>query len=55
MFRTNIVVHYQERGLIYFITQFGTISILSRAPDDERLDSLETCKADKKLWNKNWL
>jgi hypothetical protein len=24
-------------------------------PDDERLDSFETCRADKKLWNKNWL
>ena len=27
-------------------------NILCRAPDDERLDSLETCTADKKLWNK---
>ena len=28
-------------------------SILCRAPDDERLDSFEACRADKKLWNKN--
>ena len=27
-------------------------SILCRAPDDERLDSFETCRADKNLWNK---
>ena len=27
-------------------------SVLCRAPDDERLDSFETCRADKKLWNK---
>ena len=25
MFRTNLVVHHQERGIIYCITQFGTI------------------------------
>ena len=70
MFRTNLVVHHHEHGIIYCITQFGTIgtivqsslqdftncamqySILCRAPDDERLDSFETCRADKKLWNK---
>ena len=27
--------------------------MLCRAPDDEGLDSFETCRADKKLWNKN--
>ena len=26
--------------------------MLCRAPGDERLDSFETCRADKKLWNK---
>ena len=26
--------------------------MLRRVPDDERLDSFETCRADKKLWNK---
>ena len=25
MFRTNLVVHRQKRGIIYCITQFGTI------------------------------
>ena len=30
-------------------------SILCCAPDDERLDSFETCRADKKLWNKKLL
>ena len=25
MFRTNLVVHHQERGIIYCITQFCTI------------------------------
>ena len=70
MFRTNLMVHHQEHGVIYSITQFGTIvqaslaaikhysitvqySILCRAADDERLDSFETCRADKKLWNIN--
>ena len=36
MFRTNLVIHHQEQ----------------RAPDDEWLDSFETCSAAKKLWNK---
>ena len=71
MFRTNLVVHHQEHGIIYCITQYNwynrynragesrhacTIvpivlcvqySILCRAPDDERLDSFETCRTDK--------
>ena len=62
MFRTNLVVHHQEHDVTYCVTQFGTIgtivqaslvaskqldSILYRALDDERLDSLETCRADK--------
>ena len=49
MFRTNRVVHRQERGIIYCITQFGTLCC---AAVDERLYSFETCRADKKLWNK---
>ena len=53
MFRTIPVVHHQKQGIIYCITQFGTIDTLYRAPDDGGLDSFETCKADKKLWNKN--
>ena len=61
MFRTNLAVHHQQHGIIYCITQFGTIGTIvqaslaasSRASDDERLDSFETCRADKKLWNKN--
>ena len=68
MFRTNLVVRHQEHGIIYCITQFGTVGtiVLSgesscfeaarlarTAPDDERLDLFETCRADKKLWNKN--
>ena len=28
MFRTNIVVHHQEHGIIYCITQFGTIGTI---------------------------
>ena len=31
MFRTNLVVHHQERGIIYCITQFGTIGTIVRA------------------------
>ena len=37
---------------MYCITQFGTIGTLFCAPDGERLDSFETRRADKKLWNK---
>ena len=64
----NLVVHHREHGIIYCITQFGTIgtivlystivpivlynAVLCRASDDEQLDSFETCTADKKLWNK---
>ena len=32
---------------MYCITQFGTIGTLFCAPDDERLDSFETGRADK--------
>ena len=58
MFRTSLAVHHQQHGIIYCITQFGTIGtiVLSgecSAADDERLDLFETCRADKKLWNKN--
>ena len=28
MFRKNLVVHHQERGIIYCITQFGTIGTI---------------------------
>ena len=28
MFRTNLVLHYQEHGIIYCITQFGTIGTI---------------------------
>ena len=28
MFRTNLVVHHQEHGVIYCITQFGTIGTI---------------------------
>ena len=28
MFRTNLVVHHQEHGIIYCITQFGTIGTI---------------------------
>ena len=47
MFRTNLVVYHQEHIIIYCITQFGTVGTLFCAPDDERLDSFETCRADK--------
>ena len=37
----------------FLLMTFGTTLVLCRAPDDERLDSFETCRADKKkLWNK---
>ena len=36
------------RNILYY-----THSIVRHAPDDERLDSIETCRADRKLWNKN--
>ena len=29
MFRKNLVVHHQEHGIIYCITQFGTIGTIS--------------------------
>ena len=28
MFRTNLVVHHQQHGIIYCITQFGTIGTI---------------------------
>ena len=31
MFRTNLVVHHQEHGIIYCITQFGTIGTIVQA------------------------
>ena len=31
MFRTNLVVHHQEHGVIYCITQFGTIGTIVQA------------------------
>ena len=31
MFRTNLVVHHQEHGIIYCITQFGTIGTILQA------------------------
>ena len=36
-----------QHNILYY-----THSILCCTPDDERLDSFETCRADKKLWNK---
>ena len=39
IFRKNLVVHHQEHGIIYYI--------LSSAPDDERVNSFETCRARK--------
>ena len=68
MFRTNLVVHHQEHGVIYCITQYNrydrsgesrfactivpivpncVMRLLCRAPDDERLESFEICRADK--------
>ena len=34
MFRTNLVVHRQEHGIIYCITQFGTIGTIVQASLD---------------------
>ena len=31
MFRTNLVAHHQEHGIIYCITQFGTIGTIVHA------------------------
>ena len=31
MFRTNLVVHHQQHGVIYCITQFGTIGTIVQA------------------------
>ena len=36
-------------NILYYTVQSVQYSILCRAPDDERLDSFETCRADKKL------
>ena len=44
MFRTNLVVYHQEQKITYCITEFGTLFC---PPDDERLNSFETCRADK--------
>ena len=33
--------------------QNNVLCTLFCAPDDEQLDLFETCRADKKLWNKN--
>ena len=38
-----------RHNILYYAVWYST---LCRAPDDERLDSFETCRADKKLWNK---
>ena len=34
MFRTNLVVHHQKQGIIYCITQFGTIGTIVQASLD---------------------
>ena len=34
MFRTILVVHHQEHGIIYCITQFGTIGTIVQASLD---------------------
>ena len=34
VFRTNLVVHHQEHGIIYCITQFGTIGTIVQASLD---------------------
>ena len=44
MFRTNLVVHHQEHGIIYCITQFGTIGTIVQA-------SLHYCTDCTKLCN----
>ena len=31
MFRTNLVVHHHQHGIIYCITQFGTIGTIVQA------------------------
>ena len=31
MFRTNLVVHHQELGIVYYITQFGTVGTIVQA------------------------
>ena len=31
MFRTKLVVHHQEHGIMYCITQFGTIGTIVQA------------------------
>ena len=44
MFRTNLVVHHQENKIIYRTVVYSTLFC---APDEERLDSFETCRGDK--------
>ena len=39
-----------RHNILYYTVWYNRYN---RAPDDERLDSFETCRADKKLWNKN--
>ena len=69
MFGMNLLVQHQQHGIMYCITQHNWYnragesscyevvgySILGSAPDDERVNSFETCRVDKKLWNKNLL
>ena len=45
-----------QYNILYYTVQSvqpcNTVYILCRAPDDERLDSFEAFRADRKLWNR---
>ena len=43
MFRTNLVVHHQERGKIYCITQFGLVQSVQSCCKHDCTDCTKLC------------
>ena len=44
-FRTNLVVHHHEHGIIYCITQFGTIGTIVQASLDRVIQYIMQCSS----------
>ena len=42
-----------QHNILYYTVWYNRYNILCRAPNDGRIDSFKTCRADEKLWNKN--
>jgi predicted polyphosphate/ATP-dependent NAD kinase len=51
MFRTNRVVHHQQHGIIYCITQFGTIGTIVQASLAEIMLLLVDLQKNKYIFN----